>query len=110
MADTTNDLLQGALELLALRSLSTESRHGWDILKRIQQCSKDELIINQGSLYPALYRLERKGLIGSKMGLSENNRKAKYYFLTKKGHLKLDEEVANWNRFSQAITLVLKTL
>jgi len=109
MADKTNDLLQGALDLLALRALYAEKRHGWGILKRIQQSSKDELIIHQGSLYPALYRLERQGFIKSEFGLSENNRKAKYYSLTRKGKTKLDSEIENWNRFSSAIASVLET-
>ncbi len=108
MADKTNDLLQGALDLLVLRSLYTEKRHGWGILKRIQQSSNDELIIHQGSLYPALYRLERQGFIKSDFGLSENNRKAKYYSLTRKGKRKLEREIEKWNRFSTAIVSVLQ--
>ncbi|MCG8526817.1 MAG: PadR family transcriptional regulator [Opitutales bacterium] len=109
MANKTNDLLQGALDLLVLRSLVSEPRHGWGILKRIEQSSKEVLIIHQGSLYPALYRLERQGFIKSEFGLSENNRKAKYYSLTKQGQAQLDHEVANWNQFASAIADVLQT-
>ena len=109
MAEKTNDLLQGALDLLVLRSIYAEKRHGWGILKRIQQSSNEELVIHQGSLYPALYRLERQGFIKSELGLSENNRKAKYYSLTRKGKGKLEREIDKWKRFSSAIMNVLQT-
>ena len=108
MAGKTNDLLQGALELLILRTLQNESRHGWGILKRIEQISKDELVIHQGSLYPALYRLEKNGDIKSVFGLSENNRKAKYYSLTKAGEKRLEQEVATWGKFARAVGQILK--
>jgi len=109
MSDDTNELLQGAMDLLVLRAISTEKRHGWGILKRIQQCSQDALVIHQGSLYPALYRLERQSFIKSEFGLSENNRKAKYYSLTRKGKRKLETEIDKWKRFVDAIQMVLKT-
>ena len=108
MADKTNDLLQGALELLILRTLQNEARHGWGILKRIEQISMEELVIHQGSLYPALYRLEKNGYIKSELGLSENNRKAKYYSLTGPGVKRLEEEMATWGRFAKAVGKILK--
>lgn len=109
MATKTNDLLQGALDLLVLRSLLSGKRHGWGILKRIEQSSKEVLIIHQGSLYPALYRLERQGFIKSEFGLSENNRKAKYYSLTDRGRSQLEHEIANWKEFAIAIYDVIQT-
>jgi PadR family transcriptional regulator PadR len=102
------DLLQGTLDLLILRTLAVESMHGWGIAQRIQQVSKDALQIGQGSLYPALHRLEYKGWIQAEWGASENNRKAKYYSLTKTGQRQLQVELDDWNRISTAIALVLK--
>ena len=102
------DLLQGTLDLLVLRTLALEPMHGWGIAQRIQQVSKDALLIGQGSLYPALHRLEYKGWIQAEWRPSENNRKAKYYSLTKTGQKQLKVELEDWGRISTAIALVLK--
>jgi PadR family transcriptional regulator PadR len=107
MAPTT-DLLQGTLDLLILKTLALEPMHGWGIAQRIQQVSKDALQIGQGSLYPALHRLEYKGWIHADWGVSENNRKAKYYSLTRTGRKQLEAELENWGRLSTAIALVLR--
>lgn len=104
----STDLLQGTLDLLILKTLALESQHGWGIALRIQQVSKDALLIGQGSLYPALHRLEYKGWIQAEWGPSENNRKAKFYSLTKTGQKQLATEVEDWNRLTTAIALVLK--
>ena len=104
----TTDLLQGTLDLLILRTLALESMHGWGIAQRIQQVSKDALQIGQGSLYPALHRLEYKGGIQAAGGASENNRKAKCYSLTKTGQKQLQAELEDWGRISTAIALVIK--
>src|SRR5271170_5375702 len=104
----TTDLLQGTLDLLILKTLALEPMHGWGIALRIQQVSKDALLIGQGSLYPALHRLEYKGWIEADWGASENNRRAKYYSLTKTGKKQLDAELENWDRLSSAIALVLQ--
>jgi PadR family transcriptional regulator len=106
---TTTELLQGTLDLLILKSISLESLHGYGVLLRIQQMSRDKLQIQQGSLYPALYRLEHQGLIASEWGESENKRRAKYYRLTAAGKRRLRDEVAYWHRLSEAIGLVLST-
>lgn len=103
------DLLQGTLDMLILKALSLGSMHGYGVLLRIQQISKDRLEIPQGSLYPALYRLEHNGLIGSEWGESENNRKAKYYSLTKAGRAQLKEEMRDWNRMTETIAGILNT-
>jgi PadR family transcriptional regulator PadR len=103
------DLLQGTLDLLVLKTLQAGPTHGWDISQRIQQLSEDVLQVNQGSLYPALHRLEDKGLIASEWGASENNRRAKFYKLTAAGRKQLQEETETWQRFSRAITLVLQS-
>jgi len=97
------DLLQGTLDLLVLKTLSTGARHGWGISQRIQQMSKEVLQVNQGSLYPALHRLEQQGWVRARWGKSENNRQAKYYELTARGHRQLDEETENWVRLSTAV-------
>jgi PadR family transcriptional regulator, regulatory protein PadR len=102
------DLLQGTLDLLILRTLALESMHGWGIAARIQQVSQDALQIGQGSLYPALHRLEYKGWIRAEWGASDNNRKAKYYSLTRTGQKQLQVELDDWGRISTAIALVLK--
>ena len=107
MAPST-DVLQGTLELLVLRTLALEPMHGWAIAQRIQQVSKNALQIGQGSLYPALHRLEYRGFVQARWGLSENNRKAKYYSLTEPGRQQLEDELADWRRISTAIALVLK--
>lgn len=108
MAKTKSDLLQGTLDMLILKTLALEPMHGWGISQRIQQTSSGVLNINQGSLYPALYRLEEQGWITSEWGSSENNRQAKYYKLTRAGRKQLDEETANWQRLSTAIEQVLQ--
>ncbi|HTS59068.1 MAG TPA: PadR family transcriptional regulator [Terriglobales bacterium] len=104
---TPTDLLQGTLDLLILQTLALEPMHGWGVAQRIQQVSKDVLQIGQGSLYPALYRLEYKGWIRSEWGNSENNRRAKFYRLTAAGRKQLEAERATWDRLSAAIALVL---
>jgi PadR family transcriptional regulator PadR len=105
---SSTDLLQGTLDLLVLKTLALEPMHGWGIALRIQQVSKEALQIGQGSLYPALHRLEYKGWIRAEWGTSENNRKAKYYSLTRAGQKQLEAELENWGRISNAIALVLK--
>lgn len=107
MPPTTTDLLQGTLDLLILQTLSLEPMHGWGVALRIQQISNDALQIGQGSLYPALYRLEYKGWIKSEWGNSENNRRAKFYRLTAAGRKQLEHELKTWDRLSSAIGLVL---
>jgi transcriptional regulator len=109
MAKQKTDLLQGTLDLLILKILALGPTHGWDISQRIQQISQDVLRVNQGSLYPALHRLEAQGWIGSEWGTSDNNRQAKYYKLTAAGRRQLMAETEMWERFSGAITLILKT-
>jgi PadR family transcriptional regulator, regulatory protein PadR len=104
----TTDLLPGTLDLLILRSLALEPMHGLGIAQRVQQVSKDALQVGQGSLYPALHRLEYKGWVQADWGASENNRKAKYYSLTRTGRKQLEAELENWGRISMAIALVLK--
>jgi transcriptional regulator len=104
---STTELLQGTLDLLILKAISLGPEHGYGILLRIQQVSREKLQIQQGSLYPALYRLEHQGLVTSEWGESENNRKAKFYQLTPAGRRRLTEEVAYWQRLSDAIRLVL---
>jgi len=103
------DLLQGTLDMLILRTLVPGALHGWGISQRIQQVSADVLRVNQGSLYPALHRLEEEGWIEAEWGASENNRKAKFYRLTRAGRKRLDEETLNWERLAAAITRVLET-
>jgi transcriptional regulator len=107
---TTTELLQGTLDLLILKAVSLGPLHGYGVLLRIQQISRDKLQIQQGSLYPALYRLEHQGLIDSEWGESENNRRAKYYRLTAAGRKRLREEIAYWEGLSEAIGLVLAAL
>jgi transcriptional regulator len=102
------EILQGTLDLLILKTLALEPMHGWGIAQRIQQVSNDALHVQQGSLYPALYRLERKGLIGADWGASDNNRRAKYYSLTKAGRKQLEKEMAEWDRLSSAVALILQ--
>jgi PadR family transcriptional regulator, regulatory protein PadR len=104
----TSDLLQGTLDLLILRTLALESMHGWGIAQRIQQVSKEALQIGQGSLYPALHRLEYRGWIRADWGASENNRRAKFYSLTATGKAQLQTELKDWDRLTAAIALVLK--
>ena len=104
---TTTELLQGTLDVLILKALSLGGLHGYGILLRIEQISRDKLQIQQGSLYPALYRLEHQGFITSEWGESENRRKAKYYRLTTSGRRQLRDEMAYWRRLSEAIAMVL---
>jgi transcriptional regulator len=103
----STDLLQGTLDLLILRTLALEPMHGWGVAQRIQHVSNDALQIGQGSLYPALYRLEYKGWIRSNWGVSENNRRAKFYELTHAGRKRLKKELKTWERLTAAIGLVL---
>jgi PadR family transcriptional regulator, regulatory protein PadR len=107
VSDTT-ELLQGTLDLLILKAVSLGPLHGYGVLLRIQQISQQRLLIQQGSLYPALYRLEHQALITSEWGESENRRKAKYYRLTAAGRRRLKEETAYWRRFSEAIGFALE--
>ncbi len=106
--DKQQDLLQGTLDLLILKAVSLGPLHGYGVLLRIQQISGEELVIQQGSLYPALYRLEHQGAITSEWGESENNRKAKYYSLTALGRARLGEETERWNRMSGIINGILR--
>jgi transcriptional regulator len=106
----TVDLLQGTLDLLILKTLALESMHGWGVAQRIQQISKDALQVQQGSLYPALHRLEQQGWIEAEWRPSENNRRAKYYSLTRAGHKQLELETANWERLSAAVRQILQTV
>ncbi|HZB88296.1 MAG TPA: PadR family transcriptional regulator [Terracidiphilus sp.] len=106
--DKSADLLQGTLDLLILKAVSLGPLHGYGVLLRIQQISGEELIIQQGSLYPALYRLEHQGAIASEWGESENNRRAKYYQLTALGRERLESETAKWNRMSGIINGILR--
>lgn len=104
-----SDLLQGTLDLLILKTISLEPKHGWAIAKRIQQISGEVLQVQQGSLYPALHRLEQKAWIKAKWAESETGRKAKFYSLTRAGRAQLEKEAENWNRLSTAINLVVQT-
>jgi PadR family transcriptional regulator, regulatory protein PadR len=104
------DVLQGTLDMLILKALSLEPMHGWGVSQRIQQISRDVLQVNQGSLYPALHRLEHRGWISSSWGTSENNRRAKFYDLTPIGRKQLAEEAANWQRFALAVQRVMQTV
>ena len=106
--DRKAELLQGTLDLLVLKAVSLGSLHGYGILLRIQQISGGALSIEQGALYPALYRLERQALLTTEWGVSENNRKAKYYALTTRGRQQLKDEEQSWNRLVQAIGTALK--
>jgi transcriptional regulator len=106
--DEKTDLLQGTLDMLVLRALQLEPMHGFGISVRIRQLSDEVLQVEQGSLYPALYRLEDQGWIKSEWGVSENNRKAKFYTLTTAGRKQLTAETENWAKLSAAINLVLK--
>ena len=102
------DLLQGTLDLLILKTLALETMHGWGIAQRIQQISEEALVVGQGSLYPALHRLEYRGWIQAEWSASENNRKAKFYSLTTSGRKQLKVEVENWDRLTSAIALILR--
>jgi transcriptional regulator len=102
------DLLQGTLDLLILRTLASGALHGWGISQRIQQISQDVLRVNQGSLYPALHRLEQQGWIAAEWGTSENNRQARFYRLTRDGKKQLTAEADSWARFSEAVGRILE--
>ena len=103
------DALRGSLDLLVLKTLSLEPMHGWGISQRIQQISEGELEVNQGSLYPALQRLEKDGLITSEWGTTDNNRRARYYRLTAGGRRALGTELESWRRFAAGLEAVLRT-
>jgi len=109
MADKTADLLPGTLDMLILKAVSLKPLHGYGVLLRIRQISRSVLEIPQGSLYPALYRLEHQDLIAAEWGVSENNRRAKYYKLTGAGRRRLRDETAGWNRLASAMTAALNT-
>ncbi|MFL5404313.1 MAG: PadR family transcriptional regulator [Myxococcales bacterium] len=104
-----DDLLQGTLDLLVLKALSITPMHGWGVAQRLQLISREVLQVNQGSLYPALHRLERKGFIDSEWRASENNRRARYYRITTKGSRALEDETESWERFAGAVQRVLRT-
>ncbi len=109
MPDERIDLLQGTLDLLILKTLALDPMHGWGIAQRIQQISKDVLQVQQGSLYPALYRLELRGWIRAKWGASENNRRARFYELTREGRKRLEMETSNWEKLAGAVAAILAT-
>jgi transcriptional regulator len=109
MSQSKTDLLHGTLDLVILKVLALEPMHGWGISQRIQQISKDVLQVNQGSLYPALHRLEQQAWIRSKWGASDANRKAKYYELTAAGRKQSQAEVTGWERYAAAIARVIET-
>ena len=102
-----DDLLQGTLDLLVLKALQLGTMHGWGITERLEQGSRNILKIGQGSLYPALYRLERQGFVASSWGTSENNRRARFYSLTPAGRTRLAEERQTWRRMARAVELIL---
>lgn len=102
------DLLQGTLDMLVLKALQLEPMHGWGITERIGQWSGNELLVNQGSLYPALYRLKRQGMIASEWKITENNRRARYYRLTAAGRKQVGVEQREWERLSNAVNLVMR--
>ena len=110
MADERLDLPQGTLDLLILKTVALEAQHGWAISERLRQISSASLHVRQGSLYPALHRLERRGWIKARWGTSDNNRRAKYYELTKKGRARLDAETSAWRKLTAAIAQVLEAI
>ena len=110
MSDEQLDLPQGTLDLLILKSLALEPRHGWAISERLHQISSATLNIRQGSLYPALHRLERRGWIKASWGTSDNNRRAKYYELTKRGRARLETEISAWRKLSAVVSQVLESV
>jgi PadR family transcriptional regulator PadR len=107
LATDRSDLLAGTLDMLVLKALQLEPMHGWGITERIEQWSERVLQLGQGTLYPALYRLERQGLIASAWKATENNRRARYYALTRAGRRQLQDELAQWQRMTRAVNLVL---
>ena len=110
MADGPIDLPQGTLDLLILKAIALQPRHGWAIAERLHQISSATLSVRQGSLYPALHRLERRGLIRAYWGASDNNRRAKYYELTKRGRSQLEVEIRSWRQLSDAVAQVLDSV
>src|SRR6204780_4596353 len=110
MTDQRIDLPQGTLDLLILRTLELGAQHGWAISERVQQVSSDVLRIQQGALYPALHRLERRGGVKDKTGTSENNRRAKYYELTRMGRKQLEAETESWRKLAAAVAQVLESV
>ena len=108
MAHQRADILQGTLDMLVLKALALQPMHGWGITERIEQWSENVLQLGQGTLYPALYRLERQGLIKSDWKVTENNRRARYYTLTRSGRQHFSDELAQWRRVSRAVNLVLE--
>lgn len=110
MADDQFDLPQGTLDLLILKTLALEPRHGWAISERLRQISSAALNVRQGSLYPALHRLERRGLIKASWGASDNNRRAKYYELTRRGRARLEVEISAWRRLSAVVSQVIESV
>ena len=108
-AKNRNDLLQGTLDLLVLKTLATGPQHGWGISQRIRQISRDVFQVNQGSLYPALHRLEEQGWVSAEWGVSEANRQAKFYRLTRTGEKQLEREAANWAQMASAMARILQT-
>ena len=107
MSRTQPDVLQGTLDLLILSALSLDAMHGWGVAQRIQQISRDTLQVNQGSLYPALHRLEYRGWIRAEWGASENNRRAKYYRLTSEGRRQLRKQTSGWQKFAGAVNAAI---
>ena len=108
MGRDKSEVLQGTLDMLVLRALQLQPMHGWGVTERIEQWSESVLQLGQGTLYPALYRLERQGLIRSDWRVTANNRRARYYALTTQGRRRLSQELADWRRMSRAINLVLE--
>ena len=108
MSQENLDLLQGTLDMLLLKALQLEPLHGYAIARRVQQLSAEVLKVEEGSLYPALHRIEERGWVESEWGTSENNRKAKFYRLTRKGRKQLENETAEWKRLSVAISRVME--
>ena len=108
MAKESSDVLQGTLDMLVLKALQLEPMHGWGITERIEQWSENVLQLGQGTLYPALYRLERQEFIRSEWKVTENSRRARYYSLTRQGRRQLDTELAQWRRTSRAVNQVLE--
>jgi len=109
VSDSHIDLPQGTLDLLILKTINLQPMHGWAISERIQQISKEVLQVQQGSLYPALHRLERRGWIKARWGASENNRRAKYYELTRAGRKQLETEQESWQKLTTAVAQILET-
>src|SRR5690349_10262552 len=109
MADEPLELPQGTLDLLILKTVALEAQHGWAISERLHHISSASLHVKQGSLYPALHRLERRGWIKARWGTSDNNRRAKYYELTKKGRARLEAETSAWRKLAAAVAQVLET-